>query len=111
MDKIHLIWGAANKEAYELYKPYIEEAGIPKENIHFAFSREENLPKQYVQDVLRMNRQLLFSTLASDGQIMICCSISMQNHVFAEIDKCCLSPKLKTRDYYQRRGNIATDCY
>lgn len=110
-DKVHLIWGAANKEAYEPYKPYIEEAGIPKENIHFAYSREENRPKQYVQDVLRMNRQLLFSTLASDGQIMICGSISMQNDVFVEIDKCCLSPKLKTRDYYQRRGNIATDCY
>lgn len=110
--EIHLYWGARTKDAFNLYKDYIETALQEGKLTDFktAYSRQQS-EKIYVQHLIQRDKELFLEVLKKKGCIMICGSIAMQKEVLQELQQ--LSSKYLGKDlsYYQNRRQIKMDCY
>ena len=109
---IYLYWGTRTKTSEELYKSHILEA-IQKKTLqeyHVAFSKEE-IPYNYVQDLIIRDEKNIAKVLASGGSIMICGSITMRNDIFMHLEKICNKNNLASFETYKNKGQILTDCY
>ncbi|MBT2163339.1 PepSY domain-containing protein [Zobellia barbeyronii] len=110
--EIHLYWGARTKDAFNLYKDYIETAlqAGKLTNFKTAYSRQQS-EKIYVQHLIQRDKELFLEVLKKKGCIMICGSIAMQKEVLQELQQ--LSNKYLGKDlsYYQNRKQIKMDCY
>ena len=111
-NEIHLYWGAKTKDAFNLYKDYIETALQEGKLTDFktAYSRQQS-EKIYVQHLIERDKDLFLEVLKKKGCIMICGSIAMQKEVLQELQQ--LSNKYLSKDlsYYQNRKQIKMDCY
>ncbi|CAL2104505.1 conserved membrane protein of unknown function [Tenacibaculum sp. 190130A14a] len=102
--KTHLFWGGRTKESLKLYDAYLQN-----NNIHVAYSQKNN--KEYVQDLVANQKDLVSSVLQNDGTIMICGSIAMMKSVLIVLNQITLE-KLNTRlTTFHKRNQIKTDCY
>ncbi|SHJ30860.1 PepSY domain-containing protein [Pseudozobellia thermophila] len=110
--EIHLYWGARKREAFNLYKDYIETARREGKLTAFktAYSRE-NGEKTYVQHLVRQDKTLFLDVLKSKGCIMICGSIAMQKEVLRELQVLSKEHLGKDLSHYQNRKQIKMDCY
>lgn len=102
--KTHLFWGGRTKESLDLYKSYLKNT-----DIHVAYSQEHD--KQYVQNLIANQQELVATVLNNKGTIMICGSIVMMNSVLKVLDQITLE-KLNTPIItFQYKNQIKTDCY
>jgi sulfite reductase (NADPH) flavoprotein alpha-component len=98
-----LFWGGKTKDSFTLYKDW-----LPKNaTIHTAFSREGN--KQYVQDVIAINSNVIINTLKNKGYIMLCGSLVMEKDVKKTLNNLTLEYLNKSLDDFINQ--IKTDCY
>lgn len=79
------------------------------QNIHFAYSREEN--KQYVMNLIKRDATYFADLLASNGYIMICGALVMQQDVEILLNEICLSYNNKPLQFYIDNKQLLTDCY
>lgn len=110
--KTTLFWGGRTINSYKIYSKFIEEAINKKQlhNVHIAYS-QENSTKQYVQDIVSINEEVIISTLKNKGSILICGSVAMMNATFKIIGKI-TETKLQTPfDFFKKTNQIKTDCY
>lgn len=106
-----LYCGFRGKTSFALYNEGIEDYltnGKLKE-LHLAYSREG--AKQYVKDLLARDSAFIAETLQSDGVIMICGSLAMQQNVMALLEEICKMHNGMELSHYQSRNQIVTDCY
>jgi sulfite reductase (NADPH) flavoprotein alpha-component len=75
----------------------------------FAFSREEN--PAYVMDLIRRDAIFFASLLATNGSILICGSLAMQQDVEQVLDQICQEKNGKSLHYYKALGQVLADCY
>ncbi|WP_105004602.1 PepSY domain-containing protein [Tenacibaculum sp. SG-28] len=110
--KIHLFWGGRTKESFNLYRETIEKAlEIQQLNsLHIAYSRE-NAKKEYVQDSVLKNKDLIISTLQKKGNIMICGSVKMQNEILKVLHEITTKELNTSIESLQKNNKILTDCY
>ncbi|MCF0051720.1 PepSY domain-containing protein [Dyadobacter sp. LJ53] len=106
-----LYCGFRNEASFSLYKNTIDKnLKINKlRSIHIAYSREGE--RQYVRDLLAADEAFVADTLANDGVIMLCGSLSMQNKVVALLDNICQARLGKDISYYQSHSQVLMDCY
>jgi len=105
-NNIHLFWGGKTTESYSIYKPIIDKV-IHKENLHLAFSREES--KEYIQERVLEQKELVIETLTSGGQIFICGSLAMEKGVKNNL-QLILSTSLN-ENISNYLDQIKSDCY
>ncbi|MGV6831637.1 MAG: PepSY domain-containing protein, partial [bacterium] len=86
---IHLFWGGRRKESYSLYKKYVDSAREEGKvaSTHLTYSQEAS--KQYVQDLIKENKDMIIQSLQNEGVIMICGSIAMQNDTLEVLENIC----------------------
>ncbi|MBT9190281.1 PepSY domain-containing protein [Zobellia russellii] len=110
--EIHLYWGARTKDAFHLYKDYIETALQEGKLTNFktAYSRQQ-ADKIYVQHLIKQDQELFLEVLKNKGCIMICGSIAMQKEVLQELQELSNAYLGKDLSHYQNRKQIKMDCY
>lgn len=75
----------------------------------FAYSREEN--PAYVMDLVHRDAAFFAKLLASNGNILICGSLAMQQDVEKVLDQICLERNGKGLSFYKARAQVLADCY
>jgi len=98
----HVFWGIKTKQSIDVYKPYLKY-----NTINYVFSQEGN--KEYVQDSIAKEEQLIINVLKNNGTIMICGSIAMMNQVLFIIESSIRSNLNTSLNKF--RHQIKTDCY
>lgn len=106
----HLFWGGRNSASLGLYNKNIEEAK-KTDNVMFypCYSREGN--KEYVQDLLAKNKELVVRILENNGCIMICGSLAMQQGVLNTLEVLLKPKKELNLDELQFNEQLKMDCY
>ena len=104
--QMHLFFGVRTQESLTLYTPYLQH--IKPDNLHIAYSQKN---KEYVQDLIEKEVELITSTLKNNGTIMICGSISMMKSVLAVIEKITLEKLNSPLHKFKKKQQIKTDCY
>lgn len=107
----YLYLGLRSQESYGLYQSQIEEfiANGKLSNFNLALSQQGN--KQYVQDVLLKDANLVSQVLSTNGYIMICGSLTMQESVLQTLARILSKNNLESLEFYRRNKQIKTDCY
>ncbi|MDF4203364.1 PepSY domain-containing protein [Maribacter sp. SA7] len=108
---ISLFWGGRQKASMELYNSILEKEVINRENIKVfsSFSREGE--KQYVQDVVFEQKDLILQTINQGGTIMICGSLAMQHDVLDVIEKVLEGNAGISFEDFEQSEQLKTDCY
>lgn len=107
----HLYSGFRDQASFALYRDAIERNRVDGKlaGLHIAYSREG--AKQHVKHLLDRDEAFVADVLGSDGTIMLCGSLSMQNDVIALLEGICQTQLGKSVSYYQSRGQVLMDCY
>lgn len=101
----HIFLGLRTKASLNIYKPYLKNIN----NIQVAYSQEGN--KEYVQNLIDKEKELIASTLKNSGTIMICGSIVMMNGVLESLEKITLNELNLPLDKFKNTNQIKIDCY
>ncbi|WP_423999218.1 PepSY domain-containing protein [Maribacter sp. IgM3_T14_3] len=108
---ISLFWGGRKKASMEVYASNFEKTASNRENLKIftSFSREGE--KQYVQDAILEQKDLVLETINQKGTIMICGSLAMQHDVLDVIEKVLKGNQTITFDAFEKSDQLKTDCY
>ncbi|QIE58918.1 oxidoreductase [Rasiella rasia] len=108
--EINLFWGGRTMASSNIYSSIISKELSANKNlkVHACYSREGK--KQYVQDLIAVNKELLLATIEKQGVLMICGSLAMQNDVLNTLDVLLKSSKYSL-DELQHREQLFMDCY
>ncbi|WP_405415455.1 PepSY domain-containing protein [Maribacter sp. Asnod1-A12] len=108
---ISMFWGGREKASMEIYNSVLEKAVSNSENINVfsSFSREGE--KQYVQDVVLEQKELVLKTINQNGTIMICGSLAMQHDVLDVLERILQGNQTISFEAFEKSGQLKTDCY
>jgi len=109
--QIHLYCGFRAMDSFAPYSEFLEgqQRGQKLHSLKLALSRAGN--KQYVNDLLAGDTELLATTLQEGGAIMICGSLAMQKDVLLLLNTICKEQLEQELTWYQSKGQILMDCY
>lgn len=109
----HLFWGGRTEQSYQLYAPIVNEALTTKQltQVNLAYSREQNLPKTYVQELVKQQQKRIANCFDSGGVILICGSVAMQKELIELLKQITETHCKNPYAYYQKQGQILMDCY
>lgn len=107
----YLYCGFRASASFDLYAESIDKE-LKAGNLnalHLAYSREAN--KQYVNDLIRRDQDLIAQKMQQGAVIMICGSLAMQKDVLEILDEAFKRVNKKEVSYYQSHNKILMDCY
>ncbi|WP_299439745.1 PepSY domain-containing protein [uncultured Aquimarina sp.] len=109
--KIHLFWGGRTKKSLEIYEDYVKRGRLTKQisSFHVAYSREND--KEYVQDLVSKENDLIANTLQKGGVIMICGSVNMQEEVLDVLERITENKLKIPLSTFLNNKQIRMDCY
>ena len=95
----------------DVYNSILEKNTLNHKNIKIfsTFSREGE--KQYVQDVIKEQKDLVLQTINTGGTIMICGSLAMQHDVLDVFENMLQDNELITFEAFEKSDQLKTDCY
>jgi sulfite reductase (NADPH) flavoprotein alpha-component len=107
----HLYAGFRSIDSFQLYQDIVDQNLNNKQlaAVNVAYSREEK--KQYVKDLIKIDKELMANTLLTGGVIMICGSLAMQNDLIDLFEGICQQHHQKSVSFYQAHHQILMDCY
>jgi sulfite reductase (NADPH) flavoprotein alpha-component len=105
----HLYYGLRQNESFDIYNSTIKENQNKNQltRLNLAYSKE--VPKQYVQDLLKRDALFVSETIKNKGIIMICGSLAMQNDVLAILNVITIQNLREPLEVF--KNQIRTDCY
>lgn len=109
--EIHLFWGGRTLASVAIYEKILKKNFSEGNRIKFytGFSREGN--KEYVQDLLAKQSEMILGVLENNGCLMLCGSLSMQNDVLDTLEEILDQHDLVSLDILKHRGQLKMDCY
>ncbi|UII33580.1 PepSY domain-containing protein [Fulvivirga ulvae] len=108
----HLYWGGRTEQSFELYQHYISNnLNTQKLSCFTPVYSQAGNGKEYVQQYIARDRELMASTLRDNGVIMICGSIAMQREVIDILEQITTEINNKPLSYYQQKDQLLMDCY
>jgi len=109
--KIRLFWGVRHQTSSTIYNNYLEAHIKNSENVslYVSYSREEN--KEYVQDSILEQREIILKTMEEGGIIMICGSLAMQHEVLDSLESMFKNYPNLNLDVLDQKGQLKMDCY
>ncbi|WP_026449458.1 PepSY domain-containing protein [Aequorivita capsosiphonis] len=107
---IKLLWGGGSKDSSSIYDSILEIENLKNYGIVIqkCFSQEVN--KQYVQDLVLLQKNAILKIIDADGIIMICGSLAMQHGVLEVLEEIFISCEI-TLDILINNGQLKMDCY
>ncbi|MGO2359196.1 PepSY domain-containing protein [Mesonia sp.] len=107
---IKLFWGGRSEESSTIYDGILDIENLKNHNINVlkCFSREKT--KQYVQDLVIAQGDVILKSIANGGVVMICGSLSMQHGVLEVLEEIFRSGNI-TLDELTNNGQLKMDCY
>ncbi len=110
--KLHLFWGTRTKSSVSVYKDILDNGLNSNQltNFHIAYS-QETTTKQYVQDIVAEQADLIAKVLENKGVIMICGSVAMQNQVLKVLETISRSKLNTPLSKFENKEQIKMDCY
>lgn len=108
---VHLYCGFRGESSVEIYRDVLDKSLAAQKltHVHLAYSREQG--KLYVKDLLLRDEEFIANILATNGVIMICGSLAMQQNVVELLEQICRKFNGKSVSYYQAREQVVMDCY
>ena len=103
--------GLRTQASFKLYQPQVKALIQCKKLKHFNLVLSQESKKQYVQDALRTDANLIVETLSNKGVIMICGSLAMYKGVMRVLEDVLESYNAKPLSYYKNNNQIKSDCY
>lgn len=107
--KKNLFWGVRTKESLAVYNKFLESESLKKESIHMVYSKEAE--GQYVQDAIKIKKDVIIDLFEKDGAIMICGSLNMQKGVFEVLETILEKHSEVTLDDLIDDQRLLVDCY
>jgi len=104
----HLFWGGRTRDSITMYTDFIARSRIS--NHYIAYS-QEGKDKEYVQDVVQKQSQLVSSVLNNKGTIMICGSVAMQKEVIMILEEISEAQLGVSLSYFLQKNQVLMDCY
>jgi len=107
----YLYCGFRGSASFQLYQDAVNE-GLQNQKLkalHLAYSREGN--KQYVNDLIAHDQELIAHAMNKGAVIMICGSLAMQKDVLEILDVAFKKINNHEVSYYQSHNKILMDCY
>ncbi|WP_432412500.1 PepSY domain-containing protein [Rasiella sp. SM2506] len=105
--EIHLFWGGKKVSSSCMYDEIITQN--QNTNLYKSYSREGN--KQYVQELIVQQKEVVFKTIKEGGIIMICGSLAMQHDILDMLEKLLAENSTIGLDELQHNGQLKMDCY
>jgi sulfite reductase (NADPH) flavoprotein alpha-component len=107
----HLYCGFRDSSSFELYKNDIHKNLEEKKlsSLNLSYSREGN--KQYVSDLVLLDKEIIGTAMQQDGVIMICGSLAMQKDIIELLEVIFKESGNQEVSYYQSHNRILMDCY
>ncbi|MFD2571573.1 PepSY domain-containing protein [Spirosoma soli] len=107
----HLYCGFRQSSSFNMYRNFLEESQATQKltQLHVAYSREGD--KQYVSNLIARDSDFIANTLATQGVLMLCGSLSMQKDVLDLLETICQTKLNKSVSFFQSHGQILMDCY
>ena len=108
---ISMFWGGRSEASVSIYNSVLQKEASNRENLKIfnSFSREGK--KQYVQDAVFEQKDLILKTINQNGTIMICGSLAMQHDVLDVIEKILEGNQAITFEAFEKSNQLKTDCY
>jgi len=106
-EEIHLFWGGRTVASPTIYEKIISQRQNSK--ILKTYSREGN--KQYVQELVTQEKDVVLKTIEEGGVLMICGSLGMQHDVLDMLEKLLSEYGAIGLDELQHNGQLMMDCY
>ncbi|WP_051941762.1 PepSY domain-containing protein [Maribacter forsetii] len=108
---ISMFWGGREKASMEIYNSVLEKEASNHKNLQVftSFSREGE--KQYVQEAVLAQKDLVLKTINLGGTIMICGSLAMQHDVLDVLERILQGNKTISFEAFEKSGQLKTDCY
>ncbi|KAH8244204.1 hypothetical protein KR026_002328 [Drosophila bipectinata] len=98
LPKMWLFFGCRNRDVdlYAEEKALLENEKI-LDRVFLALSREQAIPKTYVQDLIEQEFDSLYQLIVQEkGHIYVCGDVTMAEHVYQTIRKCIAGKEQKT---------------
>lgn len=102
----HLYWGVRTQADSTIFENELKDS---VKTFQLALSREGL--QQYVGDLLKKDKDLVWTLLAMGGNVMICGSLAMQRDVFVILDTILKENNGPRVEELSAAGRILTDCY
>ncbi|SDR99951.1 sulfite reductase (NADPH) flavoprotein alpha-component [Gillisia sp. Hel1_33_143] len=109
--KINLFWGGRTVASSAIYDDIL--TGIISKNqnntIHKSHSREGS--KEYVQNLILQQKDIVLQTVQEGGVVMICGSLTMQHDILDVLEGLLAEHSGINFDELQHNGQLKMDCY
>ncbi|WP_375253203.1 PepSY domain-containing protein [Dokdonia donghaensis] len=109
--EFYVFWGSRTAASTALYDDYLLKKYATNPRVHFYKSHSREGDKQYVQDALRVRRDILLKVIEDKGVIMICGSLAMQNDVLDLLEETLSQYGTTDIASLKESGQLKTDCY
>ena len=106
-NSVYMFLGLRTKQSMDVYKPILKEQNLRKLSIAYS----QGYKKQYVQDIIELEKDLIVKLLSMDVSILICGSVQMGNGVLKVLDKICLENYGYNTTRLLQSGQLKMDCY
>ncbi|MFS4416745.1 PepSY domain-containing protein [Maribacter sp. 2307ULW6-5] len=108
---VHCFLGLRNKSSLDLYADLLLDIEKKEQlsSLNVAYSREGK--KQYVQELVRDNKELMAHILSDGGPIFICGSLAMQNEVLAVLEDISKTHLNRPLSDFEASEQLKMDCY
>ncbi|MEP4003262.1 MAG: hypothetical protein ABJM12_22830, partial [Ekhidna sp.] len=108
---ISLFWGARTEASAVIYNSVLHKIINQNEHVELytTFSREAT--KQYVQDAVLEQKELVLNAINSGGTIMICGSLAMQHDVLDVLEHLLHENETISFEAFEKSEQLKTDCY
>ena len=105
--KIHLFWGGKSMASSAIYDEIIPQKQTIK--CYKSYSREGN--KQYVQELVLLQKDVVLKTIEEGGVIMLCGSLAMQHDMLDVLERLLAKDTTIGLDELMHNGHLKMDCY
>ena len=108
---INVFWGGRTIASSAIYNDLLK--GVvsqnPKITIHKTYSKEEN--KEYVQNLVAQQKEIVLKTVQEGGLVMICGSLAMQHDMLDVLERVLTEHAAISLDELRHNGQLKMDCY
>lgn len=108
---MHVFWGGRTQNSFALYEEFVLSALSRKRIQSYMNSYSREGDKQYVQDILTEDTDLIKEVLTTGGTIMICGSLAMQHAVLDVLEHISQEQLKRPLQDFENNKQILTDCY
>jgi sulfite reductase (NADPH) flavoprotein alpha-component len=108
---INLFWGARTVASSAIYDDIFKEIISKNKNYKIYKSHSREGSKEYVQNMVIQQKDVVLKTVQEGGVVMICGSIAMQHDILDVLERLLTEHTTISIEALQHNGQLKMDCY